>query len=361
MKKGVAVFIVTVWFCIVVAASVFAQDISLPRVSPAASVTQRIGITDIRIDYHRPSVRGRVIWGQGVPYGMGPGVAFGSGKPCPWRAGANENTTISFTHDVKIEGKPLKAGTYGLHIIPGPEECTVIFSYSSTAWGSFFYDEREDALRVVVKPRADGHEESLRCGFDELEDDSALAYLHWEKLMIPFRIEIAVHKIVLENIKKELQSLPGFGWEGRHQAARYCLQNNISLDQGLEWINSSIERQKNFTNLSTKAQILTKMARADEANTVMAEALTIAREDELNIYAFQLLNQNKIHEAFDLLKENTKRYPNSWSAYNNLAEAFRRIGDNDNAVKNYKTAFKKAPADKKAEIAAVLEQLEASL
>jgi tetratricopeptide (TPR) repeat protein len=361
MKKGVVVLTVTVLFCIVVAARVLAQDITLPRVSPAASVTQRIGITDIKIDYHRPSVRGRVIWGQVVPYGMAPGVPFGSGKPFPWRAGANDNTTISFTHEVKIEGKPLKAGTYGLHMIPGPEEWTIIFSFNSTAWGSFFYDEREDALRIVVKPRVAIHEESLRYGFDELEENSALAYLHWEKLLIPFRIEVATHKIVLENIKKELQSLPGFGWEGRHQAARYCLQNNIALDQGLEWINSSIERQKNFTNLSTKAQILTKMARADEASSVMSEALAIAREDELNNYAFQLLNQNRVHEAFDLLKENIKRYPNSWSAYNNLAEAFRRIGDNENAVKNYKTALKKAPQDKKAEIAAVLERLEASL
>src|SRR6266568_2643504 len=117
-------------------------ELNIPRVSQRGSVTQRIGLTDITIHYHRPMVGGREIWGKTVPYGK------------VWRAGANENTTITFSDDVTVEGKPLAAGTYGLHTIPDKDQWTIIFSKNSTSWGSFSYDEKEDALRVTVKPRA---------------------------------------------------------------------------------------------------------------------------------------------------------------------------------------------------------------
>jgi len=134
-----------------ISSSAFAQ-LSFPSGSQHANVSQRVGITDITISYSRPSVKGREIWGKLVPYGMN-NLGFGTASESPWRAGADENTTISFTHDVTVEGKTLKAGTYGLHMIIYEDgKATIIFSNNSTAWGSFFYEPKEDALRVDVQP-----------------------------------------------------------------------------------------------------------------------------------------------------------------------------------------------------------------
>ena len=140
-------------------------------------VTQRIGITDITINYHRPLIKGRKVWGGLVPYGQ------------PWRAGANENTTISFSDPVTIEGQPLAAGTYGLHMIPTETDWTIAFSKTNTAWGSFTYDKAEDALRVTVKPAASDFHEALTYDFDDLGPDSTVVTLRWEKLAVPFRWE----------------------------------------------------------------------------------------------------------------------------------------------------------------------------
>ena len=147
-----------------------AIELKLPTVSQRASTTQRIGLTDITINYCRPLVGGRKLWGAEVPYGK------------PWRAGANENTTISFTDDVSVEGKALPAGTYGLHMIPTADQWTVIFSKNSTSWGSFSYDEKEDALRVTTKAQPAEMQEALLYTFDDVKPDSTTATLRWEKL-----------------------------------------------------------------------------------------------------------------------------------------------------------------------------------
>ena len=150
-----------------------ATELNLPTLSQRAVVIQRIGLTDISIVYHEPYVGGREIWGKTVPYGK------------VWRAGANENTTITFADDVSVEGKPLPAGTYGLHLIPNPDHWTIIFSKNSTSWGSFSYDEKEDALRVDVTPHAAEFREALTYTFDDIKPDSAAATLRWDKLAVP--------------------------------------------------------------------------------------------------------------------------------------------------------------------------------
>ena len=156
-------------------------QLNTPRGSQMASVMQRVGITDITITYSRPSVNGREIWGKLVPFGMN-NLGFGTSKAAPWRAGANENTTISFTHDVIIGGQPLKAGTYGLHInVKDLDNATVILSKDIDAWGSYFYDPNEDALRVDVKMNNIAHTELLTFSFDEIDKNSAVASLKWEK------------------------------------------------------------------------------------------------------------------------------------------------------------------------------------
>jgi hypothetical protein len=169
----------------------FAQEKKVPA-SLKASVTQRLGLdTDITIEYSRPGVKGRKIWGDLVPYGLAPGNKYSKDKPYPWRAGANENTTIQFNKDVLIEEKPLPAGKYGIHIIPSEKEWVIIFSKNNSAWGSFAYNQEEDALRVTVTPVKAPHQEWLIYGFDDLAGTSATAYLHWEQLKVPFKIKLA--------------------------------------------------------------------------------------------------------------------------------------------------------------------------
>jgi hypothetical protein len=168
-----------------------AQGNKVPA-SLKASVTQSLGTDcDITIDYSRPGVKGRKIWGGLVPYGMNPGDKYSKDKPYPWRAGANQNTTIEFKKDVLVEGKPLPAGKYGIHMVPGEKEWTIIFSKNNSAWGSFAYNQDEDALRVTVTPEKASHQEWLTYGFDNLAGTSATAYLHWEQLKVPFKIQVA--------------------------------------------------------------------------------------------------------------------------------------------------------------------------
>ena len=162
------------------------------RLSLKASVTQQLGIdTDITISYGRPGVKGRKIWGGLVPCGLAPGNKSSKDKPYPWRAGANENTTIQFNKDLLIEGNKLAAGKYGIHMIPSEKDWTIIFSKNSASWGSYSYNQDEDALRVTVTPVKTPFQEWLVYGFDDLTGTSATAHLQWENLTIPFRIQLA--------------------------------------------------------------------------------------------------------------------------------------------------------------------------
>jgi len=187
-------------FAFIILAMAFMVELSSPalaqkdkvRKSLKASLTQRLGLdTDITFEFSRPGVKGRTIWGELVPYGMNPGNKYSKEKPYPWRAGANENSTIEFNNDVLIEGNKIAAGKYGIHMIPAEEKWTVMFSKKNEEWGSFSYDENEDALRITVQPAKASHQEWLTFGFNNLEGSSAVAFLHWEKLIIPFSIKVA--------------------------------------------------------------------------------------------------------------------------------------------------------------------------
>src|SRR4051794_28359479 len=191
-----------------------------------AVVGERIGITDITIHYDRPAVKGRdgKIWGQLIQTGYND-LGFGNSKQAPWRAGANENTTMEFSTDVKIEGQSLPAGKYGFFVAYDPNECTPIFSKNSESWGSFFYNPAEDALRVKVKPvQSDKSVERLKYEFTNQTDSSAVIALQWEKLMIPFKVEVDLINTQLASFRKELQTNKGFLWESWSQAANWCVQ-----------------------------------------------------------------------------------------------------------------------------------------
>ncbi|MGE5212296.1 MAG: DUF2911 domain-containing protein, partial [Nitrospirota bacterium] len=226
------------------------NDLNLPDVSQAAEVKQRIALTDITIKYHRPLVNGRKIWGGLVPYGK------------VWRAGANENTTIEFSDPVSVEGKPLAKGTYGLHMIPNPDSWTVIFSKTNTGWGSYSYDQKEDALRVDVKPRPlNGQKEALEFEFDDLKPDSTAVTLKWDKLGVPFIVSINDADQTLQNIRAQLKGRGQFTWQALDEGAQFCLTRKIDLDEGLRWADASIQNEERFENLSTKADILKALNR----------------------------------------------------------------------------------------------------
>ncbi len=193
MKKlGLSAFVL-MFLLVMFSFSVHAQMKSnKPRPSLKAGVMQRIGVdTDISIDYSRPGVKGREIWGKLVPFGLAPGGKESNNKPYPWRGGANENTTIEFSKDVIVDGNKLPAGKYSMHFIPSKDEWTVIFNKNSKMWGSYTYDEKEDALRINVKPVEVPFTEWLTYGFDDLAGTSCIAYLQWEKLRVPFKISTA--------------------------------------------------------------------------------------------------------------------------------------------------------------------------
>lgn len=322
-------------------------ELNIPRTSQRASVTQRIGLTDITITYHRPAVGGREIWGKTVPYGK------------IWRAGANENTTISFTDDVTIEGKPLIAGSYGLHAIPDKDQWTIIFSKNSTSWGSFSYDEKEDALRVTVKPHTAEAFEQLTYTFESVKPESAVATLRWEKLAVPFQIDVNVKAVVLRSIKNELRSVGGFTWAGYDEAGQWCLDNNYNLGEALKWEQTSIDNEPRFENWETRSRILAAMGRKDEADKALATALEKASAIQLYVYARGLQRQGDSKRAFELYPQVPGKDPNHWISHLALARVDSNKGDFPAAAKEMTQAINGAPEANKPFLEPLLKRLEA--
>lgn len=331
-----------------------------------ALVGERIGITDITIHYNRPGVKGRdgQIWGKLVPAGY-TDQGFGSSKAAPWRAGANENTTIEFSTDVKIEGQDLPAGKYGFSVAYDPSECTLIFSRNSTSWGSFFYDPKEDVLQVKVKPvTMDKNVEWLKYEFLDQKDNSATVALEWEKLMIPFKVDVDYVKLQLESFRRELRSDKGFRWNAWNQAAQFCIQHNTNLDEALVWANTAVSGnfvgQKNFQTLSTKAAVLSALGRKDEADAVMKEALPLGQMTEIHQYARQLLTQKKVKDAFDAFKMNYDRHPGEFTTTFGMARGYSGMGDYKKALEFAKKAQPLAPDQaNKDNVAKMIPMLEA--
>jgi hypothetical protein len=324
------------------------QELNLPRQSQHAVLTQRLGVTDITVNYHRPLANGRKVWGGLVPYGQ------------VWRAGANENTTIRFSDAVTIEGKPLPAGTYGLHMIPTENgDWTVIFSNMSTAWGSFSYKQDEDALRVTAKPGATGDNNALTYDFDQLKPDSAVLTMSWDKVAVPINISVDVNKTVEASLQKQLRGLPQYDWQAWNDAANYFLTAKFDYDQGLKDADTSIQNEARFENYMTKSQLLTAMGKTAEAKTTLDQALAKASAVQLYGYGRQLLKQDhKPQEAFAVFHQLINKYPDAWVSHLAQARLDTGSGKYDAAVSQIKLSYNGAPDNIKPQLDALQKQLE---
>ena len=321
--------------------------LNLPRQSQHAVVMQRIGITDITINYHRPLANGRKLWGKVVPYGR------------VWRAGANENTAITFTDPVTIENQPLARGTYGLHMIPGTNEWTVIFSTNSTSWGSFSYQEEEDALRVKVQPQACETHDALTYDFDEVRADSTVVTMRWGNLAVPFKVAVDVKELTTASIRQQLRGYAQYYPDGWDDAAGYFLANKIHLEEALQDEERSLQIDERFDNLLDKSKILEALGRTAEATACRDQALAKASAVQLYSYGRQLQGEKKSDEAFALYRANAKKFPDHWISHLGLARAFSAQSDFDDAVKEMKLALVGAPKANQPNLENALSRLQA--
>lgn len=329
-----------------------------------ASISEQIGIVKIAVNYSRPGVKGREgqIWNTPVAHYGFVDQGHGTSYAAPWRAGANENTTVSFSHPVKIDGKDLPAGTYGFFIALGEQESTLIFNKINTSWGSFYYDEKEDALRVPVKNQSlEKSVEWLKYEFLDQTPNSAVIAMSWEKRMIPFTVTIEREKLQIEAFRKDFRTTrPYYDYI---QAANWCLANNVELEQALAWIDRGtyfrIMGEKNFRTLSTRAAVLTALNRTDEARKTMDEALPLGTTLDVHFYGRQLLNQNRVDDAFKVFKMNYDKSPKEYTTNIGMGRAYSAKGDYKKGLTYLKVALPAAPDEgAKRNVEALIKRLE---
>lgn len=320
---------------------------TLPEVSQRAVTGQRIGLTDITITYHRPRVGGRKVWGGLVPYGQ------------VWRAGANENTTIEFSTPVKVEGQSLPKGVYGLHMMPGTDSWAVIFSRNASSWGSFTYNQAEDALRVTVKPEPSEMHEALTYDFDNVKPASAVVKLQWEKLAVPFEVSADETGVTLASLRDELRSGKQYAWEGFAEAGNYCLTNKVALEEGLGWANRSIAVEERFENVMLKARLLKELNKTTEATAARDKAMSIGSVNQIYFYGRQLQTQNQQPQAMEIFKLTVKRFPDHWLGHMAAARLASASGDFATALKEVKIVqASDIPEQQKANLVTLTKRLE---
>jgi hypothetical protein len=301
--KRSSVSIFAALFILCIAASAFAQ-ISVPRPSQKASVTQTIGVTDVTITYSRPGVKGRTIWGDPLPEQAkvtgettldnqnerpkgAPIVPWGH----VWRTGANEATTFTVTDDVLINGQKLAAGSYSLHTIPTKDEWTIVFNGTANQWGSFSYDPAKDTLRVNAKPQwVNDNQEWLAFNIEPVGEDSAQVNIRWEKISVPFTVKVPdVAATTMAKLKATVGNAKPDDWRTRLQAGNYLLNNKDTTDDalGMEWLDQSIKVKETFQNLSAKANALYKAGKKDEAFALAEQAIQRGKADKVDTSNFE--------------------------------------------------------------------------
>ncbi len=321
-----------------------------------ASVTQWIGPVQVTVDYSSPDVHGPggedragKIWGGLVPYGLHD-LGFNNCTQCPWRAGANQNTVFTVSHDVKVEGQTLKAGAYGLFMIADPGDWTIIFSNNSTSWGAFTYDPAEDALRIKVTPVKSEYHEWLTYEFTDRQPDRATVALEWENLQVPIRIAVEnVADLYVAQIKRELRNRDGYSWNNWEAAAQYCLTHKTHLEDGLWFAQQSVGWEgignANFRTLGTLAQLQIANGMKDEAQKTIQRAMKPEGANAIQMHQFgrQLQGQGENQLALTVFQTNAKQHPNVWPVNLGLARGYAGVGDKTKAVSMAKKALPQAP------------------
>ena len=330
-----------------------AQLLQLPEggVNHKCMAGRRVGVTDIEVNWNAPGVKGREgkIWGTPVVHYGFTVLGFGSNGLSPWRAGANECTTISFSTDVTINGKPLAAGKYGFFIAVYPDSWTLIFSSNTSGWGSYFYRSEWDVMRVTAYQQKDRREsvERLNYTFAEQNDRSVEMSLEWEKWRIPFKVEVDLVKTTLASIRAQMSGEMGFDPPSMETAANWCLQNNINYEEALGWMNTATDPNmgnlKTFRALSTKADLLARLNRKAESEQVMKLALENATAAEMHNYGRQLLSQKRLDEAMVVFENNYKKYKGAWPTNMGMMRIFSAKGDLKKALEHARMALPQAP------------------
>ena len=343
----------------------FAQAISTPPSgdNQKSEVSQWIGLVKVTIAYSSPDVHGPdgedrkgKIWGGPAHYGY-IDQGYGTSKAAPWRAGANENTLIFFSHDVVIGGKPVKAGTYGLFLEVQPDKpWTWIVSKDANGWGSYFYNPEHDVVRVEAKPQDCEYTEWLTYSFDNRKPNTATAYLQWENKRAGFAINVPnVNDLYMSTIEDELRgTLAAFQYEPHLNAAAFSAETKTNLEQGLKWADEAISDpffgQENFSSLSVKASVLSAMNREADAEAVMDKAIKhpSATVQLIHQYGRSLLGSGKNQKALEIFQYNAKSHPNEKFTPNvGLARAYTALGDKKNAIKYWELAIKNLPENQK--------------
>jgi len=321
------------------------QIITTPRQSPAASISQTIGVTDVSITYSRPAVNEREVCGALVPYGMtAPG--WGTSKAAPWRAGANENTVICFSTDVTVGGKKVSEGCYGLFIeVKEGSDANVILSRNTESWGAYYYDPEETVATIPIKTGEHPFTEWLEYEFRDLGTNSAMAALNWEDRTFPFPIEVDLKETTLAAIRNDMRGTARFSFIGPLEAAQWCLMNDCNYEEALGWADESIAMRKTFSNLSTKASLLQKTGKEAEADKIMEEAMPLASVFEIHAYGRQLIAQGRKEKALEIFQYNAKKNPETWPVNYGLARGYSAMGDYKKALAYLEKAEKSCPDD----------------
>jgi tetratricopeptide (TPR) repeat protein len=314
---------------------------------------RRVGLTDIEVSWNAPGVKGREgkIWGTDVaPYGFVV-LGFGSKVQSPWRAGADESTTISFSTDVTINGKALPAGNYGFFIALYPDSCVLIFNRNTKGWGSYFYSANLDVLRVSAVQQKNQPQmvERLQYSFANQTAGSVELALEWERWRIPFTVAIDLKKTVLQSIQQQMSGAMGFDPPSLQQAAAWCLTNGVNYTQALQWITSATDPAlggvQSFAALSTRAGLLRQLGQPTEANAMMNDAIDKASANELHQYGRQLLAENKPAEAMVIFEKNFTKQKGAWPTHVGMMRGYSAIGKLDKALEHARLALAQAPDD----------------
>jgi hypothetical protein len=342
---------------LLISAPAFAQTLSAPPSgdNQRSTVTQQIGPVTVSVEYSSPRVihngvdrRGK-IWGGLVAYGLSD-LGFNNCKNCPWRAGANENTIFTTSNDVTIQGQNLPAGKYGLHMIPGKDSFTVIFSKNSSSWGSFSYDPKEDALRVQTTPVKAPYHEFLTYELTDRQQTKATVALAWEELAVPLAIEVTNGPaIYAARMRDELRGSVGFDWHNYQQAADYAVKNKVALTDALDWAskatNPALGGDANFGTLMTLSSAQAANGKADDSAKTAEKALNdpTAKPIDLHLAGRKLLAEGNKDQAMKIFQLNAKRFPNQWPTHVGLMRGYAAMGDKNKAISEAKLAVAQAP------------------